>query len=168
MVNNGYANTPQCSLYVCCLSSYTRTSQTKMMYFSYFFRLLNATLRSWSNLSLHVFVTRMLEFAIMLVSHFTMLWRLQGVLSCHISLTSLIHSVNWLQIPISTWKMVQNYWTDSWRLVCMITLCNFVVPMCTVWYVILFRETGVVHQIAHSFNYFFFYLFYLVNLLLIK
>jgi len=37
-----------------------------------------------------------------------------------------------------------------------ITLCNFVAPMCSVCYVILFRETGVVHRITYSFNYFFF------------
>jgi len=36
-----------------------------------------------------------------------------------------------------------------------ITLRNFVVPTRSVWYVILFRETGMVHRIAYSFNYFF-------------
>ena len=45
-----------------------------------------------------------------------------------------------------------------------ITLCNFVVPTYSVWWVILFRETGVVilfretgvvHRITCSFNYFF-------------
>ena len=56
---------------------------------------------------------------------------------------------------------------------CTITLHNFVVPTRSVWLVIffqetgvvhrmviLFRETSVVHRITHSFNYFFlFYLF---------
>jgi len=32
---------------------------------------------------------------------------------------------------------------------CTITLCNFVVPTRSVWYVILFRETGVVHRITY-------------------
>jgi len=49
-----------------------------------------------------------------------------------------------------------------------ITLCNFVAPTCSVWYVNQFRETGVVHRITYSFNYFFFTWFYLLNLLLIK
>jgi len=39
-----------------------------------------------------------------------------------------------------------------------VTLRNFVVPTCSVREVILFRETGVVHRITYSFNYFFFFL----------
>jgi len=34
-----------------------------------------------------------------------------------------------------------------------IALCNFVAPTCSVWLVILFRETGVVHRIIFSFSY---------------
>jgi len=33
------------------------------------------------------------------------------------------------------------------------TLFNLVVPMCSVWYVVLFRETSVVHRITYSFSY---------------
>jgi len=35
-------------------------------------------------------------------------------------------------------------------------LRNIVVPTRSVWYVILFRERGVVHRITYNFNYFFF------------
>ena len=42
-------------------------------------------------------------------------------------------------------------------LLCMITLRNFVVLTFSVRYVILFWETGVVHRITYSFNYFFFF-----------
>ena len=41
---------------------------------------------------------------------------------------------------------------------CTITLRIFVVPTLSVWQVILFRVTGVVHRIIYSFNYFFFLL----------
>ena len=37
-----------------------------------------------------------------------------------------------------------------------ITLRNFVVPTRSIWYVILFRETGVVHRSTYSFNYWLF------------
>jgi len=40
-----------------------------------------------------------------------------------------------------------------------ITLRNFVVPTRSIWLVILFRETGVVHRIAYSFSYFLLVLF---------
>ena len=48
------------------------------------------------------------------------------------------------QVKIAPTK---NYYT--------ITLFNLVVPTCTVWKVILFPETGVVHRIKYSFSYFF-------------
>jgi len=37
-----------------------------------------------------------------------------------------------------------------------ITFCNFLVPTSSIWWVILFQETGVVHRITYSFNYLFF------------
>jgi len=40
-------------------------------------------------------------------------------------------------------------------MLCTITLRNFVVPTRSVWQVILFRETGVVHRITYSVNYLF-------------
>ena len=48
-----------------------------------------------------------------------------------------------------------------------ITLFNLVVPTCTVWQVILFRETGVFHRIKYRLVISFYLLFYLLNLLLI-
>jgi len=35
-----------------------------------------------------------------------------------------------------------------------ITLITMFVPTYSVWYVIVFRETGVVHRITHIFSYF--------------
>ena len=48
----------------------------------------------------------------------------------------------------------------------MIMLRSFAVPTCSVWYVILFREKGVVHRIALVLIVFYF-LFYLLNLFFI-
>jgi len=42
-----------------------------------------------------------------------------------------------------------------------ITLRNFVVVTHSVWYVILFQETAVVHRITYSFIYFFLIWFFL-------
>ena len=49
----------------------------------------------------------------------------------------------------------------------MITLFTMFVLTCSVWYVILFRETGVVHRITPSLSYIFLFLLVLfTNLIL--
>jgi len=48
--------------------------------------------------------------------------------------------------------LLQEAYYNVWT----ITLRNFVVPTRSVWWVILLRETGVVHRIIFSFNYLFF------------
>jgi len=40
-----------------------------------------------------------------------------------------------------------------------ITFITVFIPKYSVWYVILFRETGVVHRITHSLSYFFLFIY---------
>jgi len=49
-----------------------------------------------------------------------------------------------------------------------ITLCNFVVPTRSVRYVILFRETGVVHRITYNFSDFLFTYILFIHFILYK
>jgi len=55
-----------------------------------------------------------------------------------------------VELPDDDMKMSKH--VGVWIMSYTITLCNFVVPMCSVWWVILFRETGVVRRITFSFS----------------
>jgi len=72
-----------------------------------------------------------------------------------------------IKLTNSFWEVRKRFWNQERQSNFVSILRNFVVPTRSVWYVILFRETGVVHRITFSFNCFFFYLFRLLNLFLI-
>ena len=85
----------------------------------------------------------------------SMFLRQSGAQSLHYT-TSFYKTTN-IKFKTNLSDVLQQNWLQM--ILYMITLITVFVPTYSVWYVILFRETGVVHRITHSLSYFFLFIY---------